>query len=110
MGLLNKSTDKGFIKSSFGRSGNIEQRELKSESAKMPVRLPGSPRMLSRDEKKELAGGIFDEKKYGRFIDKQERTIRLRELVREKQQAKTFQEKAKAVAQIDVLKRIIGRS
>lgn len=109
MSLLNKSTDKGFIKSSFGRSGDIGQRELKEEAAKMPVRLPGSARMLGRDEKKELAGGIFDEKKYGRFIDKRERAIRLRELVREKQQAKTFKEKAKAVAEIDVLKRIIGQ-
>lgn len=109
MSLFNKPADKGFVKSSFGRSGHIEQRELKDEVAKMPVRLPCSARMLGRNEKKELAGGIFDEKKYGRFIDKQERTIRLRELVREKQQAKTFTEKAKALAQIDVLKRIIGR-
>ena len=109
MSFLNKPSSKGFIKSSFGRSGNIEQSDLKREAAKMPVRLPGSPRMLSRDEKKELAGGIFDEKKYGRFIDKQERTIRLRELVIEKQQAKTFPEKAKTIAQIDVLKKIIGR-
>ena len=75
----------------------------------MPVRLRGASRMLNREEKKELAGNIFDEKKYGRFIDKRERAVRLRELVKEKQQAKTFTEKAKMSGQIDVLKRIIGR-
>lgn len=109
MGLVNKPAPKETMKESFIKKGFVEQRKLKEAIVKMPVKLPGSPSLLSKEEKKKMDEELFGKKEYGRYIDRREYSKRLRELTKQKKAAKTFAEKYRAVTEIDILKRTLGQ-